>query len=94
MVIAQKQRKTKQLLIHHSDRGIQYYCDEYQHYLTKYQIKCSMTEHSAPYENAIAERVNGILKQEFMLDTYHLELSMMKKIVAQDIRIYNNDRPH
>lgn len=53
-----------------------------------------MTEHSAPYENAIAERVNGILKQEFMLDTYHLELSMMKKIVAQDIRIYNNDRPH
>ena len=53
-----------------------------------------MTEKSDPYENAVAERVNGILKQEFMIDTYHLDLSMMKKIVAEAIQIYNNNRPH
>lgn len=70
---AQKQRKTKDLLIHHSDRGLQYCSDEYQFYLKKYNIKCSITENSNPYENAIAERINGILKQEFMIDTYHLE---------------------
>ena len=91
---AQKQRKTKKLLIHHSDRGLQYCSDEYQLYLKKYKIKCSMTENSDPYENAIAERINGILKQEFMIDTYHLELSLMKKIVAEAICVYNQDRPH
>lgn len=94
LIMAQKQRKTKQPLIHHSDRGIQYCADQYQYYLTKYQIKCSMTENSDPYENAIAERVNGILKQEFMIDTYHSNLSMMRKIVAEAINKYNKDRPH
>ena len=94
LFMAQKQRKTKQSLIHHSDRGVQYCADDYQYFLTKYKIKCSMTEKSDPYENAVAERVNGILKQEFMIDTYHLDLSMMKKIVAEAIQIYNNDRPH
>ena len=63
-------------------------------YLKKYKITSSMTENSDPYESAIAERINGILKQEFMIDTYHLELSIMKKIVAEAIRIYNNERPH
>ena len=92
--MALKQRKTKESLIHHSDRGIQYCCDEYQYCLTKHQIKCSMTENSDPYENAIAERINGILKQEFMIDTYHLDLHLMKKLVAESIFIYNNDRPH
>lgn len=92
--MAQKQRNTKKSLIHHSDRGVQYCSDEYQDYLKMYNIKCSMTENSDPYENAIAERVNGILKQEFMIDTYHLELSVMKEIVAEAIRIYNNNRPH
>ena len=94
LFMAQKQRKTKQSLIHHSDRGVQYCADDYQYFLTKYKIQCSMTEKSDPYENAVAERVNGILKQEFMIDTYHLDLSMMKKIVAEAIQIYNNDRPH
>jgi len=92
--LAQRQRNTKEALIHHSDRGVQYCSDEYQEYLKKYKITCSMTENSDPYENAIAERINGILKQEFMIDTYHLELSIMKKIVAEAIRIYNNERPH
>ena len=85
LFMAQKQRKTKQSLIHHSDRGVQYCADDYQYFLNKYKIQCSMTEKSDPYENAVAERVNGILKQEFMIDTYHLDLSMMKKIVAEAI---------
>src|SRR5690606_16829315 len=72
--MAQKQRNTNEALIHHSDRGVQYCSDEYQEYLKKYKITCSMTENSDPYENAIAERINGILKQEFMINTYHLEL--------------------
>lgn len=92
--MAQKQRNTNEALIHHSDRGVQYCSDEYQEYLKKYKITCSMTENSDPYENAIAERINGVLKQEFMIDTYHLEISLMKEIVAEAIRIYNNDRPH
>ena len=92
--MAQKQRKTIGKLIHHSDRGVQYCSDEYQYYLNKYKIDCSMTEKSDPYENAIAERINGILKQEFMIDTYHLDISLMKEIVAEVIWIYNNDRPH
>lgn len=92
--MAQKQRKTNEPLIHHSDRGVQYCAEEYQYYLSKYQLSCSMTENSDPYENAIAERINGILKQEFMIDTYHLDLHLMKQIVAEAIDIYNNDRPH
>lgn len=81
-------------LIHHSDRGIQYCCDEYQYLLSKYKMICSMTQNSDPYENAVAERINGILKQEFMIDTYHLEISYMKKIVKEAINIYNKHRPH
>jgi len=92
--MAQKQRKTNEAIIHHSDRGLQYCADEYQYFLNKYQIQCSMTENSDPYENAIAERINGILKQEFMIDTYHLDLAIMKEIVKETIDIYNNDRPH
>jgi len=57
-------------LIHHSDRGLQYCCDAYQRILIKKQIRCSMTETHDPYTYAIAERVNGILKQEFLLEEY------------------------
>src|SRR5207253_8475855 len=57
-------------LIHHSDRGVQYCCDEYIHLLKKYGIKISMTESGDPLENALAERVNGILKQEVLEEVY------------------------
>ncbi len=53
-----------------------------------------MTQNSDPYENAIAERINGILKQEFKVDKYHLDLKLMKQIVKESIAIYNNERPH
>lgn len=81
-------------LMHHSDRGIQYCSDEYQYLLKKCNLKCSMTQNSDPYENAVAERINGILKQEFIIDTYHLELPLMKKLVAEAINKYNQIRPH
>jgi transposase InsO family protein len=61
--MAIKYRKSRhQTLIHHSDRGIQYCSDDYQKLLKKTQIQCIMTQNSDPYENAIAERINGILK--------------------------------
>jgi putative transposase len=93
--MAIKSRKDKALsLIHHSDRGLQYCADEYQKNLNKNKIECSMTNNGDPYENAVAERVNGILKQEFMIDTYHQDTAIMKIIVKEAIEIYNNQRPH
>jgi putative transposase len=81
-------------LIHHSDKGIQYCCDQYQDELLKHQVKCSMTQGYDPYSNAIAERVNGIIKQEFGLETYNTSIEIMRKIVAESITIYNQLRPH
>jgi len=81
-------------LIHHSDRGLQYCCDEYQELLAKKKIKCSMTESYDPYANAVAERVNGILKHEFQLERYNLKLPVMKQLVGNSIQIYNTMRPH
>lgn len=53
-----------------------------------------MTEQYDPYENAIAERINGILKQEFDIDKYDTNLIMKQKLVENSIEIYNNIRPH
>ena len=93
--MAVKTRRDKALqLIHHSDRGLQYCSDRYQALLLKNNIKCSMTNNGDPYENAVAERINGILKQEFMIDTYHQNLEIMKVIIKESIEIYNNQRPH
>ncbi len=93
--MAIKNRKyDKGALIHHSDRGVQYCADDYQNILSKGNIQCSMTNNGDPYENAVAERINGILKQEFIIDTYHADLNIMKKIVKETIEIYNNQRPH
>jgi len=85
---------SKEPLIHHSDRGVQYCAGSYQNVLLKNGIQCSMTNNGDPYENAVAERINGILKQEFIIDTYHADLDVMKKIVKEAIDIYNKQRPH
>ena len=53
-----------------------------------------MTTDSDPYSNAVAERVNGIIKNEFNLEKYKVDLNTLQKIVAQTIKIYNNERPH
>jgi transposase InsO family protein len=81
-------------LIHHSDRGIQYCCDEYQLAARRCRLTISMTEGYDPYANAVAERVNGILKQEFALEDLDLPLAIQRKIVAESIEIYNTMRPH
>jgi putative transposase len=93
--MAIKSRKDNALsLIHHSDRGVQYCADNYQSILLENGIQCSMTNNGDPYENAVAERINGTLKQEFIIDTYHADLEIMKKIVKEAIGIYNDQRPH
>lgn len=81
-------------LIHHSDRGLQYCCDEYQTQLKSHQINCSMTESYDPYQNAVAERINGIVKHEFILGITTADLQLMKKLIKQSINIYNHERPH
>jgi len=81
-------------LIHHSDRGLQYCSNEYQKLINKNNLNCSMTESYDPYQNAVAERINGILKQEFLFNTMSIDLKSMKTLVKQSIEIYNNDRPH
>jgi transposase InsO family protein len=93
MGLKQRRYKDKEL-IHHSDRGLQYCCDDYQKVLVKKKIKCSMTESYDPYANAVAERVNGIIKQEFNLDEYDVKLPIMKELVKDSINVYNTKRPH
>ncbi len=67
--MALRQRKNKTLpLIHHSDRGVQYCSKEYVNWLQKNKISISITEDNHCYENSVAERINGILKDEFLLD--------------------------
>jgi transposase InsO family protein len=92
--MAIKQRKYKSRTIHHSDRGFQYCSNDYQDTLKKKKITPSMTESYDPYANAIAERVNGILKQEFLLEDYQVNIQMMKLLVEDAVRIYNTKRPH
>ncbi len=93
--MAIQQRKDKEIpLIHHSDRGLQYCANDYQSILSKNGILPSMTQNSDPYENAVAERINGILKQEFMIHKYSQDLKIMKCIVKEAINTYNQQRPH
>ena len=81
-------------LIHHSDRGIQYCCNDYVNYLKGSGAKISMTENGDPYENPVAERVNGILKDEYGLyETFPDYLSALE-VVKMAIQKYNNKRPH
>lgn len=81
-------------LIHHSDRGLQYCSGDYQKLLIKNAITCSMTETYDPYANAIAERINGILKQEFIGYERNINITMMSELVRNSIKIYNQIRPH
>jgi transposase InsO family protein len=82
--------------IHHSDRGIQYCCHAYTNLLQKNGVAISMTENGDPLENAIAERINRTIKEEFTEDktlTFNT-LSMAKKKIPKFIKFYNEQRPH
>ena len=81
-------------LVHHSDRGIQYCSNQYVDELKKRNIKISMTEENHCYENAIAERVNGILKDEFYLDQCFFNTNYASIATKNAIDIYNNKRLH
>lgn len=81
-------------LIHHSDRGIQYCSHAYVKLLQNYDIKISMTENGDPLENAIAERINGIIKGEY-LENYQVQnIKQAKKLLKAVVNLYNNERPH
>lgn len=81
-------------LVHHSDRGVQYCSHQYVNELKKRKIDISMTEENHCYENAVAERVNGILKDEFYLDQCFFSTRLAKIATKNAIKIYNNKRLH
>ena len=81
-------------LIHHSDRGIQYCCEDYIKVLDGNSIQISMSQRGNPYENAIAERVNGILKSEFYLDRCFKDIDQAISVVRNTVKVYNTQRPH
>lgn len=81
-------------LIHHSDHGIQYCCQEYISILESNNIQISMSARGNPYENATAERVNGILKDEFYFDRCFSNLAEVQSVVKDTVRVYNTLRPH
>ncbi|WP_155636498.1 IS3 family transposase [Burkholderia multivorans] len=90
---ALRTRQTSQPLIHHSDRGIQYCSTYYQDIHRRHGLRCSMTDGYDCYQNALAERVNGILKGEFLLQR-PADLEQATKMVEQSVRTYNHERPH
>lgn len=83
-----------QPLTHHSDRGIQYCSREYVSMLEKAAIQISMTEENHCYENSMAERVNGILKDEFYLDNTFRDYAQSLQVVRAAVDFYNQKRPH
>jgi len=93
MAVMNRKHK-EQSLIHHSDRGLQYCSNDYQNLLKQNRISSSMTEKYDPYENAIAERINGILKQEFGIARKIKDYKVKKKLIKNAINIYNTKRPH
>ena len=89
-------KNNTQNLIHHSDRGVQYCCHAYVNLLQKKQIKISMTQTGDPLENAIAERINKTIKEEFTNDKQinFSNIDIAKTEIKKFINFYNKDRPH
>ncbi len=86
--------KNPQGIIHHSDRGIQYCCKEYVRLLNKHRMEISMAAKGDCYENAVAERVNGILKQEYDLGSRFINKEIAVKATKEAINLYNTIRLH
>jgi len=91
--MALRGRQTCQPLVHHSDRGVQYCADAYQALHRRHGVICSMTDGYDCYQNALAERVNGILKTEFLLHR-PADLAQARQMVMQSVQIYNQQRLH
>ncbi|WP_407296061.1 IS3 family transposase [Stutzerimonas zhaodongensis] len=90
---ALKERQGNHALVHHSDRGIQYCSALYQALHKRHGVQCSMTDGYDCYQNALAERVNGVLKNELLLASPD-DLIQARSMVSEAIRIYNTERPH
>jgi transposase InsO family protein len=80
--------------IHHSDQGSQYCCHQYVNRLRKHGLAISMTENNHCAENALAERMNGILKQEYGLGAEFNTKAQARQAAAQGVWLYNKKRPH
>lgn len=91
--MALKDRRSDARLVHHSDRGIQYCSSYYQQIHQRHGLTCSMTDGYDCYQNALAERVNGILKNEFLLER-PADLHQARQMVRQSVQIYNGERVH
>lgn len=89
-----KEHKKLLQLMHHSDRGTQYCSNEYVKLLDDNNIGISMTENGDPLENAIAERVNGIIKEEYLNDYQVEDIQEAKELLDVVIKLYNEERPH
>ena len=89
-----KEKENQEELIHHSDRGLQYCSHGYVKLLNNNKIKISMTENGDPLENAIAERVNGIIKEEYLQDYKARNMVEARLILDFVIDLYNSDRQH
>ena len=87
------QKPSDAIVIHHSDRGMQYCSNEYVRLLQQHHALISMTQNGDPYENAMAERVNGILKTELIAETY-LDVKEAMQHITRCITIYNYRRVH
>lgn len=94
LAIAQRDEHSLAGLIHHSDHGVQYTATPYRDRLGSVQIQSSMGEIGNCYDNAMAERVNGILKCEYALDTLFVSHQHAQQAVHEAIRLYNYERPH
>jgi len=81
-------------IIHHSDRGLQYRSSVYTNLLKQSGMTISMTQDGSPYDNAVAERINGILKQEYGLGEQIRDDKTLAVTVKQAINSYNYQRPH
>ena len=93
MALSNRQYKDHRL-IHHSDRGSQYCCKDYIDLLNSENIAVSMTENGDPYENALAERMNGIIKNEFNLYSSALSFDDTYQLINESVKVYNDFRPH
>lgn len=91
--MALRTRQSRQRLVHHSDRSIQYCSTYYQSIHQRHGLQCSMTDGYDCYQNALAERVNGILKGELLLHRL-ADLEQARHMVEESVSIYNNERPH
>ncbi len=94
--ISKRDKNKDESLIHHSDRGVQYCCHAYVRILKKENIEISMTQTGDPIENAVAERINKTIKEEFtnQRQIYFINIAVAKKEIKKFIAFYNQKRPH